>query len=84
MPRYYDPQKEALKKRYQRIAAELGQKTDGNPGSTIDFSTSRRHTKKNQAYKDGIRKSNRRLLMVLFMILVLVYFWMSDLGLINF
>lgn len=78
--RFYDPQKEAMKERQERIEHELGLDEGKTPlyGANIKgkFRTSgKRHNSKTLA--EARRKSNMRLIYIIIILLALFYFLLN-------
>lgn len=77
--RFYDPQKEAMKEREERIKREMGQDNDGEPGSYYasgikgQFRKAGKHTT-SRTSAEAIRKSNLRLLYIIIILSALLYF----------
>lgn len=79
--RFYDPQKEAMKEREERMRRELEGNADGNSefhyGAGIKGSF--RHASKiNSKTLDEVRKkSNKRLLYIIVILVALLYFFLK-------
>lgn len=78
--RFYDPQKEAMKERQDRINQELGleQEKPISYGSNIKgkFRTSGRH-RSSKSLEEARRKSNMRLIYILIILCALFYFFLK-------
>lgn len=70
---YYDPKKEAQKEREKRLAEGLNK--DGEFKSTIHRGSFREEAAKNKSTRSNqAAKSNIRLILILFVLLVLAYY----------
>jgi len=79
--RFYDPQKEAMKEREERIKREMGQETDETtPHYGIGIKGGFRKANKNMNSRtvlEARKKSNMRLLYIIVVLLALLYFLMK-------
>lgn len=79
--RFYDPQKEAMKEREERIRKELeGEKEGGSDfhyGAGIKGSFRSASKINSKTLEEVRKKSNKRLLYILVILVILVYFFLK-------
>lgn len=77
--RFYDPQKEAMKEREERLRRELEGETDAefHYGAGIKGSFRKAGRAKSKTLEDARRKSNKRILYILVALLALLYLFLK-------
>jgi len=79
--RFYDPQKEAMKEREERIRRELEGNKEGEPdfhyGAGIKGSFRNAGKINSKTLEEVRRKSNKRLLYILVILIALLYFFLK-------
>jgi hypothetical protein len=79
--RFYDPQKEAMKEREERIRREMGMNMEGEPvsyhGAAIKGSFRNAGRINSKSLAEVRKKSNKRILYILIALLALLYFFLK-------